>query len=70
MNKALRFLIVFMIVLAMFALTWRKDSQGMPAGDSFSSLGPVTPTPSPAAETTVKTAPLRNMVLVEFFAGY
>ena len=70
MNKSARFLIVFIVVLAMFALTWRKDSRGMPVGDSFSAFETIAAIPSTVAETTIKTASLHNLVLVEFFAGY
>jgi hypothetical protein len=73
MNKSARFLIVFVIVIAMFALTWRKDSRGALAGDSFSTFGSVTSTPLVVVEATDKVekkASMHNLVLVEFFAGY
>lgn len=74
MNKSVRFLIVFIIVFAMFALTWRQDSRGALVGDALSSFGSAVPTPSPVAENTEavenNTARMHNLVLVEFFAGY
>jgi hypothetical protein len=73
MNKYVRFLIVFIIVVAMFVLTWRKDSVGALVGDSFSTFGSVTPTPAAVVEApdkVEKKASMHNLVLVEFFAGY
>ena len=82
MNKSVRFLIVFIIVVAMFALTRTKDSyacpggqcqEGVLVGDSFSTFGSATSTPSAVVEATDKVkkkASMHNLVLVEFFAGY
>lgn len=75
MNKYVRFLIVFIIVLMMFALTWKKDPKGVfgaYVSDSVSVFANVTPTSTVAESTTVveNTVSMRNLVLVEFFAGY
>ena len=76
MNKPVRFLIVFIIVVVMFTLTWKIDSQdsrGALVGDSFSTFGSIVVTPSAVAENTEdveNTGSLHNLVLVEFFAGY
>ncbi|MBC7876860.1 MAG: hypothetical protein H7Y59_06780 [Anaerolineales bacterium] len=76
MNKYVRFLIVFIIVVVMFALTWKKDSRGVLgayASDSVSVFANVTPTPTVVLESTdvvENTTSMRNLVLVEFFAGY
>jgi hypothetical protein len=76
MNKYLRFLIAFMIVVVMFSLTRRNDSpsaSGLLVGDSVSGFSPVTPVPVVVAPENTQDAAapsMRNLVLVEFFAGF
>jgi hypothetical protein len=72
MNKYVRILVVFIIVAVLVLLTWKSEAsqQGMLVTGSFPTLEPVpiiVVTPTAAVENTVS---MRNLVLVEFFAGY
>ena len=66
MTKSVRFLIVFIVFLALILFSRRNDSQGVIAGKATTVFRAESTT---VADSTDNSALRKNLVLLEFFSG-